>query len=297
MTVPHRKGFSLLITLSVLSVVIGLTTILLGYYSKVQEDAAMTKALIQANVYYADITSQLKKLKGKQLARLYRSALPLQSKDKRFQLNLSCAPLAKGININWLKYDNDRAKQKLFVEAQGAFDLIAQKYALENGDRLLEMLVREIKGGSKFVKKAQSRLSQKNGIISYKQFRDIIKRYEVEEDDRHVGKVPWRSYFSFSPTAEKISIAYSSPELISYLFDIDLAVVREWFALPIEEKTPLKQFVEENGGDYAEKKDLLSDYQGESICTARFALEGNHYRFSFEYIQGEAKYFEFFGKH
>jgi len=115
------------------------------------------------------------------------------------------------------------------------------------------------------------------------------------EDDRAIDKVPWKSYLSFSPSAQKINIDFSSPELISYLFDIDIANVNEWFALPAEEKVSLRQFVENQGGNFNEKKELFSTYQGESLCKVGFVL--GHYQFSFEFIQGEAKYFEFYGKY
>jgi len=297
MNTRKREGFALLITLSVLSVVIGLTTIMLGYFNQVREDADTTKALIQSDVYYADMVEQLKRLKGKQFARLYRSPLSLRSEDGRFVLNMYCEPIVKGININWLGFENDTDKQALFAQAQGLFDFIVQRYTIEDGDRLLEMLNREIKGGNKYTKKAQSRLRQKNGIITYEQFRDIIKRYEIEADDRSIAKVPWKNYFSFSPSAKKINIDFASPELISYLFDIDLASVKEWAALPKDEKISLRQFVENNGGNYQEKKDLFSTYQSESRCRVGFGMGKDHYRFSFEFIQGEAKYFEFYGKH
>ena len=45
------------------------------------------------------------------------------------------------------------------------------------------MLLEEIGGKRKYVQKEQSRLRQKNGIISLKQFTDILDRYQREADD------------------------------------------------------------------------------------------------------------------
>ncbi len=295
--VVHKRGFALMITLSVLAVIIALTMVLLGYFNEVREDADTTKALIQADVYYADILTQFKKLKGKQFKQLYRYPVTLQSPDGRFMLSLHCEPVAKGVNINWLKYENDREHYALFEEAQRLFDMLVQQYGIESPDRLREMILRELHSGNKYIVKSQSRLRQKNGIISYKQFADIVKRYQVETDDAKVSRVPWERYFSFSPTAEKIDVEYSSPELIAYLFDLDLQTVKEWFALPPEEKGSLEHFVNNNGGNYAEKKPLISDYSGESSCMVRYKYGGGIYRFGFEYIEGEAKNFEFYGKH
>ena len=291
-----RQGFALMITLSVLSVVIALTIVLLGYFAKVKEDAETTKSLIQADIYYADILSQLNHYKNKKsiLQRLYRFPVYLRTPDGRFNLTLRCQPLATGVNINWLAMEHLKGKRQHFQEAQILFETLAQEYDLEDADRLLEMILQEIALGKKFVKQEQSRLIKKHGIISYQQFSEIIKRYEMEVDDTKVSRVPWRKYFSFSNHADKIDAEFSSAELISYLFDIDLKTVREWMAL--REKPSLPVFVNENAGNYNEKKNLLAGnvFLEESRCSVRY---GAGYRFTFDYIRGEAKYFEFYGKH
>lgn len=53
--ISMRKGFALLITLSVLAVLMALTGVLLGYFGEVRKDAMATNALIQGNLYYTDI--------------------------------------------------------------------------------------------------------------------------------------------------------------------------------------------------------------------------------------------------
>jgi len=292
----HRQGFALIITLSVLSVVIALTIVLLSYFNEVKEDADTTKALIQADVYYADILAQLNKL-GKNnksfFQRLYRFPVSLVSPDKRFKLNMRCSPLSAGVNINWLAKEREKGKQHLYQISQILFDTLAQQYNFENADKLLEMLLLEIGGSKKYVRNSQSRLIQKNGIISYKQFSDIISRYEIAVDDQRVSKVPWRKYFTFSRSSEKIDAEYSSAELISFLFDIDLRTVREW--VNSIQKTSLQNFVNENAGDYDGKKNILAGNQflGESRCSVSY---GAGYTFTFDYIEGESKYFEFYGK-
>lgn len=290
-----HKGFALIITLSVLSVVIALTVVLLSYFNKVKNDADATKALIQANIYYADILEQLKKVKNDKsiLTQLYRFPVFLKTPDNRFVVTLRCKPLAAGVNINWLAMEHVKGKRPFFTVAQVLYETLAQEYDIEDVDRLLEMIVEEISLGKKFVKGEQRRLMQKQGIISYKQFSEIIKRYENEIDDLKVSRVPWTKYFSFSKDAEKIDAEYSSAELISYLFDIDIRTVRTWISS--EKKSSLAFFVNENGGDYNEKKNLLAGkiFLDESRCSVDYN-EG--YRFTFDYIRGEAKYFEFYGK-
>ncbi len=296
--VKSRQGFALMITLSVLSVIIALTMVLLSYFEKVQQDASNTKALIQANVYYADITKIFQDFKDKKslFSILYTMSLPLSTPDNKFSLILQCEPLSKGVNINWLGLENSNEQGALQTVAQDLFDALADEYTIEDPRRLQEMLYEEIGSKNKPVLKEQSRLLQKNGIISYKQFTDIISRYQFEVDDPKIGNVPWKKYFSFFANSKKIDGEYSSPELIAYLFEIDLSTVEEW-AFSIDKST-LNSFVDENGGNYAERKNILvnKEFLDETECSVSYALAGEQYRFRFEYIQGEAKYFEFYGK-
>ena len=292
-----REGFALLVTLSVLSVVIALTMVLLSYFEEVKQDSSETKALIQTDIFYTDITNILQSFKNKKeiFSVLYTTVLPLSTPDGKFSLMLKCAPLEKGVNVNWLGLGAE--KEVLRSVAQELLEFISNEYGLEDVGRLEEMLLEEIgpKGG--YVQKEQSRLHQKNGIISYQQFEEVLGRYQFEVDDPNVGSVPWESYFSFSPKAEKIDAQYSSPELIAYLFDIDLEIAKEW--IPSGDEGSLEEFVTQNGGEYTEKKAILAGetFVDASECLVSYMLDGQQYRFRFEYIDGEAKYFEFYGKY
>jgi len=300
----NRQGFALLVTLSVLAVVIALTTVLLSYFEKVQQDSSNTKALIQANIYHTNITNIFQNFKNKEtlFSVLYTTALPLQTPEGEFSLVLQCDPLYKGVNINWLALANDSKRSLQYTLAQGLFEALAQEYSLEDAGRLQEMLIEEIGSKNRLVVKEQSRLHQKNGIISYRQFAEILNRYQFEVDDPQIGTVPWEKYFSFSPKAEKIDAKYSSPELLSYLFEIDVETVKEWSTSleePLEEKGTLESFVLDNGGDYAQWKSILAGevFLEAAECTVGYAVAQKQYRFGFEYIDGEAKYFEFYGKY
>ena len=296
--VKKRQGFALLITLSVLSVIIALTMVLLSYFEKVQQDASDTKALIQADLYYKNITNIFQGFKNKEtlFSVLYSTAFPVRSPDGRFALTLHCDPLYKGVNINWLGLENNSKNVALHSVAQELFEAVAQDYSIEDAGRLYEMLMEEIGASNTPVLKEQSRLHQKNAIISYQQFAEVISRYQFEVDDPKIGAVPWRNYFSFSPKADKIDAEYSSPELLSYLFGIDLETVKEWTSSL--EKSSLEAFVQENGGDYVQWKSILAGkaFMEAAECSVDYALAEQQYRFGFEYIEGEAKHFEFYGK-
>lgn len=301
----NRQGFALLITLSVLAVIIALTTVLLSYLEKVQQDSSNTKALIQADIYHTNITNIFQNFKNKEtlFSVLYSTALPLRSEDERFSLVLQCDPLYKGVNINWLGMGNDSNKTVQYTVAQELFETLSREYSIEDAGRLQEMLIEEIGSKGKLVQKEQSRLHQKNGIISYHQFAAILNRYQFEVDDPQIGTVPWEKYFSFSPQADKIDAKYSSPELISYLFEIDVATVKEWTSSsleePLEEKGTLESFVVQNGGDYVQWKSIVAGevFLEAAECSVGYALAQAQYRFGFEYIDGEATHFEFYGKY
>lgn len=306
--VRSQQGFALMITLSVLSIIIALTMVLLSYFEEVQQDASDTKALIQADLYYKDITTIFDAISGEQkktiFGMIYRIPLPLKTKKEKFSLMLQCEPLSKGININWLGLQSSDENDTRSNVAHEVFDLLAQEYSIVDAGRLLEMIYEETGNSNKFITKEQSRLHQKNGIISYQQFADIVSRYQFEVDDPEIGKIPWKKYFSFYPGSKKIDGEYSAPELIATLFEIDISLVQDWIS-SVEESLllgsdpqPLEAFVASNGGDYAERKALFAgkEFLDQTACSVRYALGGAYYRFAFEYIEGEAKYFEFYGK-
>ena len=296
-SVKSRPGFALLITLSVLSVIIALTMVLLSYFEEVQEDSSETKALIQADIYYTNITKVFQNIKNKKelFPVLYSMALPLNTPDDKFSLLLKCDPLQKGVNVNWLGWGGK--KEPLQSVAQELFEFLADKYELEDVGRLQELLIEEIGGEYLFVQKEQSRLHQKNGIISYQQFEKVLNRYQFEVDDPRIGTVPWRDYLSFSLHAEKIDAEYSSPELIAYLFSMNEEVAEEW--IPAAGIGSLEDFVTQNGGDYTMRKPLLAGdaFIDATECLVSYSLEEQRYGFRFEYIQGESKHFEFYGKY
>ena len=297
--VPHRKGFALIITLSALTVIIALTAVLISYIDEARKDSSTSKAMIQGNLYYADIKKIFGRFKKKKTLynTLYLSPIPLVSPDGRFSVIVRCTPLANGVNINWLGLANDQKMEEQVSMVQNIFEVIVQEYDLEDASRLEEMILEEIGGKSKFVQKEQSRLRQKNGIISFKQFKGILDRYQFESDDLKVGQVPWEKFFVFNKVEKSaaenlIDGDHISAELISFIFAIDLETVKEeWVPGALE----LKTFVQNNGGTYDQKL-FSKEFLAQSQCEVQYDYEGERFAFKFEDIEGEVKNFEFFGK-
>ena len=295
----NQKGFALLITLSVLSAVIVLTTVLLSYFEKVRNDAVDTKALIQADLYYTDIVYLFKGIKDKKslFGKLYESPIPLSDSEGRFSLVLDCKPLVKGVDINWLGLEENGKMQPHYKAAQELFEHIAFTYNIQNPLRLQEMILEEIGKDNRIVTREQRRLSQKKGMISYRQFSDILLRYRLEEDDAEIERIAWEKYFSFFPDAKVISEKYMSGELIALLFDMDLLAAKEWESK--HDSMSLESFVSERGGDFGRYSSLFAGdtFTNQSACTVQYAMDGKQYRFGFEWIEEEAKHFEFYGQY
>jgi len=297
--VPHKKGFALIITLSALTVIIALTAVLISYIDEARKDSSASKAMIQGNLYYADIKKIFTKFKKKKTlyTTLYLSPIPFASPDGRFSVIVHCTPLANGVNINWWGLGNDQKMSEQFSMVQNIFEIIVQEYDLEDATRLEEMILEEIGGKNKFVQKEQSRLRQKNGIISFKQFEGILDRYQFEVDDVKVGKVPWEKFFVFNKiektAAENlIDGNHISAELVSFIFAIDLQTVKEEWVPGVLD---LKTFIQDNGGTY-EQKLFAKEFLAQSQCEVQYDYEGERFAFKFEDIEGEVKNFEFFGK-
>ena len=289
-----RKGFALLITLSVLAVLIALTGVLLSYFDTVRKDAAGTKALIQADLYYTDIRKIIKGFKEKKTlyTTLYQIPVPLASPDGRFNVLLQCRPRANGININWLAKEDDPKMTVQYDAARKLFENIAQTYDLEDAGRLEELLLGEMQGEKPFIIKEHNRLLQKNGIISFKQFGQILQRYQFETDDPKVSLIPWEKYFVFGDSGDLVDGDYLSAELIALSFDIDLQNVKEKW---VEGGMKLKDFVQNMGGEYNDKL-YAQEFVEEVKCEVQYAYEDGRYAFTFIDSREEVKDFEFNGK-
>ncbi len=294
----HRRGFALIITLSALSVIIALTAVLVSYLDEARKDSSITKAMIQGNFFYTDIKKIFKNFKKREdiYNILYSSPMPFALEDGRFSAIIDCKPLANGININWIVFENNEKMSEQYNIALKVFEEISQSYDIENFSRLMDMILEEAESKEKYVQLEQSRLRQKNGIISFKQFLNILDRYQRETDDTNIAKIPWGKFFVFrevlkNPKKNLIDGNYISAELLSILFDLDLESVKdEWI-----EGTELKTFISSMGGG-ATSKLFAKGFHKESQCSVSYDYEGKRFAFYFEDIEKEIKNFEFFGK-
>jgi len=285
----QRKGFALLLTLSILAIIIALSSVLVQYISEVNKSSTNTKALIQSDILYTDIQKILKTLTPKKeeiYKILYTTPLPFVVKDGTFSVLLKCKPLANGVNINWLAYESKKSMQNHTALVYKVFETIFQKYEIQNATKLLEMI-------STYM---QSKTNIKE-ILSKDEFENIIFNYMLEESDNSVINVPWSKYFVFNhvdinTNNNIIDANYMSVELISAIFDIDTASLEEEW---IEGNGDLKQLLS-NYGITLNNKIYYTKFYPHSRCEVYYDYMNKRFKFDFDDIENEVENFEFYGK-
>jgi len=289
-----RKGIALLITLTVIASLMALIGVAFSYLEKAKKDSSSSGAIIQANIFYSDLSRTLQQLlKGKNandvLSMLYLAPQTIQAKEGEFFVSLGCTPLSNAIDINWFALQEDAKNQKKYHLITTLFDAIVSHYDIQNSARLLELIMEDIEGSNESI-----RLKQKKGILSLKQFNTILNRYFVETGDTKVFDVAWAKYFSFVSKDSNVDSKYLSAELISLLFELDRALVEEEWV----EGENLDTFLRQNGAvmELYDKKIFSNTLLKRMKCTSAYSYNSNVYRFSFNYFDGKVEYFEFYAK-
>ncbi len=300
-----RRGVVLFITLSVIASMLILVGTIFSYLDKSRENASHTGALIQADLIFRDskeaIATLLKKgakdkeIKETILGMLYLAPLTIQSEEnEELFTTLDCQPMGNGIDINWLGLENNSSAQLFYGAAQTLFDRLVDLYSVQDATLLLAKLKSAVNGEEESEVQAQGRLEQKKGIINLSQMQEIVRDYQFEADDAGTEEIVWDAYFSFDPQSSAVDGNYMSAELIALFFEMELEVVNEeWF-----EGDDLKAFIASQGGDESQYNEKL--FSAESIekmrCRVTYGYQSEVYAMGFDYIEGKAERFEFYGK-
>ncbi len=302
-----RSGIALLITLSVIAVMLVSVGVIFAYLEKSKNEATYMSALVQASLLFRDgkesiegllkNVSQDKELKKNILDTLYFAPITMQAEeDKERFATLNCTPLENGININWLGLENNSSEesQNLYRMAQLVFDRLSEQHDIIDSAALL-MKIKNAVGNTVETKEiSQAFIEQTKGIISLSQLQSIAREYQFESDDMNTEKIEWGKYFSFDQNSTSMDAGYLSPELISLLFDIELDMVQnDWMA-----GDELQPFIASHGGDlslYQEK--IFQAHPAERMrCRIQYGHQGGIYAMGFNYLEGKAEKFEFYGK-
>ena len=300
-----RRGVVLFITLSVIVAMIAMVGVIFSYLQKSRDNASYTAALIQADLLFRDGKDAIDKLlkKGSKdkdikktiLETLYLAPMTIQSEENEdVFMTIHCQPLDNGVNINWLNLENNSSAQLHFETVQTIYNYLAEIYNIQNPALLLERIKQAVQGENIYNDDMQGETGRENGIIALSQMRSIARDYRFEADDPAVENIAWEKYFSFDPRSTVIDGNFISAELIAPLFDMEPDLVKEeWF-----EGDDLKKFISSNGGDMTmyNRKLFSAELIERMECRISFGYQGNVYAMGFDYLEGKAEKFEFYGK-
>ena len=291
-----RSAITLLITLSVIATMIALMGVMFKYLDVVRGKAEVKASMIQANLLSADVTKFLRQILGKKPSRsrmqtLFETPLGLSAESGEFNMGISCQPLANRANIAWLGLENMAKKQKAYSLASSLFEMLTDKTNMRDSALLKEKIVAALKSDHNSIFGTPSRINKKKGIITFKKFQELLDDYRFETDDSRVYRIPWRRYFSFGLSEQKVDGDFASPELLAFLYDLDLNVAQENYQLG-----SLDHFLSEVGESKAPYKWLFSEKTlAVAQCKVSYTFRKGNYGFTFNYMHGKVEGFEFFG--
>jgi hypothetical protein len=303
-----KRGIALFITLLVIASILSIVAVSFSYLEKVQKDAGRMSAIIQANLFYKNTTDILKKffpkknVDSKKLDMIYSVPLMMSEPKSGFSINLQCRPFMVTIPIKWL--DREFTKKypaRLDLAKDIPFKLI-EKYNIDEANQLEEIILAKVNGEANEYSEYEERLEHKKGIMSKREFDNMILDYRLKYDDDKVFKIPWDRYFLFEDVDEKAKIdgAYITTELISMIFEIPIESVREdWLREKEvgENKMTLTDYLAENsGGEVINTKLFSQKALNYMHCEERYSYHDRFYSFSFDYSNERSANFEFNGE-
>jgi hypothetical protein len=298
----RKQGIALFITLMVIASIMSIIAVSFTYLEKVQKDAGTTSATIQGNLLYSNTVEKLKQFfpagsdNSDKLKLIYNMPLPLNEEKSGFSLTIMCKALMIGVPISWL----DKSLTKLVPEkttlTEEVLKSVMELYEIQEPVALEEMIIQAISG--KFIDHEDyvPRLKAQKGIVSKKQFNQIVTDYFLTYDDPKALDVPWDKYFSFTKVNNKTKIdgMYLSPEFISAAFDIPIEIVQDSW---IEGESTLVSFLRENAISSPINKKIYANKAINAMhCEQTYGYQGRQYGFNFDYIEGRSGNFEFNGQ-
>lgn len=295
----NREGVALLITLITIGILMVGITVLFKVLEDAKKGSMDTSALVQAGLYYDDTAKILKSIPTEKRAEvftlLYQFPILFSGEEGDPSLSISCKPLTAGVNIHWLALENVPEMKSNYAIVRHLFDAIALQYNIADMGKLETLILEAMNRKQDYIPAYQSRLFQKSGIISYRQFNTILTRYQLEADDPDAEGVPWEKLLSFVPEADKIDANHMSAELVALLFGLELYVVQdEWQ----QGEGGLKQIVGVyNPEIYKENQKVFEEKFTEyAECRVSYQYAQGRYAFAFNDMKGEVNHFEFYGR-
>jgi len=293
--VKNRKAITLFITLAIIVALLSLVAVVFSYLSEARLKAQDKSALIEATVIYADAKEVLSRLLGKnptkgRLKNIYDIPLSVAQKKGDFRMLIACSPTHAAIPITWFSQKGGAQNQDRYNLANMVFDDVVLKYDLKDPQKLKDLISQAIDSDYKIEFGVEGRLKNSKNYLSYNAFKNILNSYALQEDDSKVFKIAWENYFSFGEGYKAIDGDFLSSALVSKIFNIDEAIVKEDF-----KSGELKAFLRENGGDMElyNSKLFAKDPVVAMRCSINYTFGKSSYNMSFKYTNGKVDSFEF----
>ncbi len=293
-----RPAVALLITLAVIASMLALMGVMFGYLGEAKHQAEIKSSVLQANLLRDDIGTLLKQILGKKPSKsrmqlLYKTPLAVSAKNGEFSMAISCKPIANRVNMLWIGMGNKAKYQKKAALAQNLFEMLTGSVNLRDPELLKDKIIAAIrhKNSTKFGQ--PRRLNEKKGIITFERFKQILDDYRFEVDDPNVYKITWDRYFTFGIPDGGLDGDFVTPELLAFLYDVDINVVKENL-----KEGDLDGSLEEMGGfSKARYKWLFAkNVVAKAECSVTYSFKSGGYNFKFDYLDGRTGNFEFSDK-
>jgi len=303
-----KRGIALFITLLVIASILSIVAVSFSYLEKVQKDAGTMSAIIQGNLFYKNTTDILKRffpknnIDSKKLDMIYNLPLTIAEPKSGFSINLQCKPLMVAIPIKWLDIKFTKKYPARLKLAKDTLFKLIEMYEIDEANRLEELIIAKVNGEKNEYNEYEERLENKKGIMSRKEFDNMLLDYRLRYDDDKVFKIPWEKYFVFRDVNEKTKIdgAYISAELISMTFEIPLDSVKDdWLRERdvSENKMTLIEYLAQNSsGEVINEKLFSKKALNNMHCEERYSYHDRFYSFSFDYSNERSANFEFNGE-
>ena len=290
-----RRGVTLLITLSVIAAMLALIGVLFGYLEQARSHADSKASMIQADLLREDLGQLLAKyLKEKPsastLKQLYATPLPIYNEKGTFGVLARCRPFLDRIPLVWLGWKENASHRQHHRLARRLFERLSDEAELREPGKLYELILRQLNGIHQEFGNTGN-LGQKSGTLTPETFREILDDYRFLADDPRVYRVDWEKYFQIRSSAvppEGIDKDFLAPAIVSFLFDLDPALVREEYS-----PGDLDKFLRSVGESAERYQWLFRNRPAVAMhCNLLYSFREGQYNASFDYLDKRIENFE-----
>lgn len=217
----NRRGIVLMMTLLLITVMMGIVTLVLHKNSHLSELAdrgfVQTSSMRIVNELESQLPSLLSNVKtAEDLDIAMRIPFRIESDKRDFILNATLASPYTKLNINRLVNEDGTINEAYMKAYMRIFEL----YPISDSDTFTKLILDSI--DTDYTERfAQSEIGWnrpdfKNGAIAdMNQFEEIVERYLALTRDKSILRIPWKKYIGFE--GERVDLNAANPETLSLI--------------------------------------------------------------------------------